>query len=170
MVTVSALATTLFLGGWRPLPIPYLSHFSTGWFPILWFILKVFAFLFVFIWLRGTLPRLRYDQFMKFGWKVLVPFSLVWILIVATIRTIQLQVSSPDRLRTYIFVIGALLVVALLAASFLPGGRKRDEPAPEPEEPRVSPFLPSLDGPPPGARRALVPASAQPTSGETTDG
>jgi len=170
MVTVSAIATTLFLGGWRPLPIPYLSHFSTGWFPIVWFMVKVVGFLFVFIWLRGTLPRLRYDQFMKLGWKRLVPFSLVWTLLVATVRTIQLQVASPDRLRTYFIVFGALLAAALLASSLLPAERKREEPPAEPDTARISPFLPSLEGPPPGARRALVPAATASTPGEPTDG
>ncbi len=67
MVTVSALATTLFLGGWRaPFGIGTLwEGANTGWWPVLWFIGKVAAALFVFIWLRGTLPRLRYDQFMR---------------------------------------------------------------------------------------------------------
>src|SRR5689334_4610924 len=70
MATVSALATTLFLGGWRPpWPISIWDGASHGYWPFLWFLTKVLLFIFVFIWLRGTLPRLRYDQFMKFGWK-----------------------------------------------------------------------------------------------------
>ena len=81
MVTVSALAATLFMGGWRaPWPISIWDGANTGWWPLLWFFLKVVVALFVFIWLRGTLPRLRYDQFMRFGWKVLVPTALLWIL------------------------------------------------------------------------------------------
>src|SRR5207247_5254762 len=72
LVTVSALATTLFLGGWRaPWPLSLWSGANTGWWPLLWFFGKLFAFVYVFIWLRGTLPRLRYDQFMRLGWKVL---------------------------------------------------------------------------------------------------
>ena len=86
MTTVSALATTLFLGGWHaPWPISMWDGANTGWWPLLWFTAKVWAFLFVFIWLRATLPRLRYDQFMALGWKVLIPVSLVWIVIVATV-------------------------------------------------------------------------------------
>ena len=57
---------------------------NEGYWPMLWFFGKVLFFIFFFIWLRGTLPRLRYDQFMKFGWKVLIPVSLVWIVAVAT--------------------------------------------------------------------------------------
>ncbi len=67
MITASALATTLFLGGWRG---PWLP-------PVVWFLLKVFAFLYVFIWLRATLPRFRYDQLMAFGWKRLLPLALL---------------------------------------------------------------------------------------------
>src|SRR5262249_4736437 len=84
LVTVSALATTLFLGGWRaPWRISLWSGANSGWWPVLWFFGKLLVFIFVFIWLRGTLPRLRYDQFMRIGWRVLIPVSLVWILAVA---------------------------------------------------------------------------------------
>ena len=100
MVTVSAVATTLFLGGWRPPPIPGLSGLDWGVFPLVWFFLKVAIFIFGFIWLRATLPRLRYDQFMQLGWKVLVPFSLGWLLVVATARAF---VTSVDRSRYSLF-------------------------------------------------------------------
>jgi NADH-quinone oxidoreductase subunit H len=84
MVTVSALATTMFFGGWRaPYPISMWDGANEGFWPVLWFLGKLIAFVFFFIWLRGTLPRLRYDQFMKLGWKVLIPASLVWIVGVA---------------------------------------------------------------------------------------
>src|SRR5262249_7210876 len=91
MVTVSALCTTLFLGGWRaPAPITtFWGGASSGWWPLLWFTIKVLLLLFVFVWLRGTMPRLRYDQFMRFGWKVLIPVNLVWILLVAELRAVQ---------------------------------------------------------------------------------
>ncbi|HST97899.1 MAG TPA: NADH-quinone oxidoreductase subunit H, partial [Geodermatophilus sp.] len=116
MVTVSALAATLFLGGWRaPWPISIWDGANSGWWPLLWFFLKVVAALFVFIWLRGTLPRLRYDQFMRFGWKVLVPTALVWILAVATMRTIAREADlSTGQVALFVGVPIALLVIAVL--------------------------------------------------------
>ncbi|MCA0146015.1 NADH-quinone oxidoreductase subunit NuoH [Blastococcus sp. LR1] len=120
MVTVSALAATLFLGGWRaPWPISIWDGANTGWWPLLWFFLKVVAALFVFIWLRGTLPRLRYDQFMRFGWKVLVPTALVWILVVATMRTVSREADlSTGQVALFVGVpVAVLVLVGLLLAS-----------------------------------------------------
>ena len=93
MATVSALATTLFLGGWAaPWGIVHVwPGANEGYWPLLWFFGKVMFFIFIFIWLRGTLPRLRYDQFMHFGWKRLIPISLLWIVAVATIRSVRLD-------------------------------------------------------------------------------
>jgi NADH-quinone oxidoreductase subunit H len=71
MIVVSALAATLFLGGWRGPVLP----------GIVWFMLKVFAMMFFFIWVRATFPRFRYDQLMKFGWKVLFPVALLNIVV-----------------------------------------------------------------------------------------
>jgi NADH-quinone oxidoreductase subunit H len=90
MVTVSALSTTLFLGGWHA-PwgfVKLYDGFNSGYWPFLWFTIKVVLLIFVFVWLRGTLPRMRYDQFMHFGWKVLIPISLVWIMVVTTMRVL----------------------------------------------------------------------------------
>ncbi len=91
MVTVSALATTLFFGGWHaPFGVQAIwSGANSGWWPVLWFVLKVIAGIFIFVWLRGTLPRMRYDQFMAFGWKVLIPINLVWILAVTSIHVLR---------------------------------------------------------------------------------
>ena len=90
MFTVSAVATTLFLGGWRaPWPLSMWDGANQGWLPLLWFMGKIVAFQFMFIWLRGTLPRYRYDQFMRFGWKFLLPASLGWIMVVATARGLR---------------------------------------------------------------------------------
>jgi NADH-quinone oxidoreductase subunit H len=73
MIAASAMATTLFLGGWQGPLLP----------PVVWFLLKVFCFIFLFVWLRATLPRFRYDQLMGFGWKVLLPAALVNVMFTA---------------------------------------------------------------------------------------
>jgi NADH-quinone oxidoreductase subunit H len=160
MVTVSALCTTLFLGGWRaPWPISLWSDANQGWWPVLWFSVKVLILLFVFVWLRGTLPRLRYDQFMRFGWKVLIPVNLVWILVLAAGR---LDVAG----RTKAFIVVAFGVV-LLATLMLWPSRKREVPSEEaaPIDPggRVGGAegfpLPPLDlevPPSPRAKRVIV--------------
>lgn len=73
MITLSAVAATFFLGGWRGPILP----------PVVWFLIKVLAFMFFFMWLRATTPRLRYDQLMAFGWKVLLPLSILNVVITA---------------------------------------------------------------------------------------
>ncbi|WP_409328703.1 NADH-quinone oxidoreductase subunit NuoH [Trujillonella humicola] len=125
MVTVSALAATLFLGGWRaPWPLSIWDGANSGWWPMLWFFLKVMAALFVFIWLRGTLPRLRYDQFMRFGWKVLVPVALVWILVVATMRTVSREADlSTGQVALFVGVPIALLLLGGLWLAGRAGNR-----------------------------------------------
>jgi NADH-quinone oxidoreductase subunit H len=80
-ITMSAITVTLFFGG-PDGPIPHIPHTQWLW-PILWFLGKTIVFLFIFVWLRAALPRLRYDQLMDLGWKRLIPLSLGWLLIVA---------------------------------------------------------------------------------------
>ena len=80
MFLMSALTTTLFLGGWLP-PLD-MAPFNLVPGPI-WFILKICFCMFVFVWVRATLPRYRYDQLMRLGWKVFLPFSLVWLVLTA---------------------------------------------------------------------------------------
>ncbi len=110
MITVSGLATTLFLGGWRaPWPISVWPDANTGWWPVLWFLGKVSILVFVFIWLRGTLPRIRYDQLMRLGWKVLIPGALAWTLMIATIRVWRRQGGS-----TGVYIVGGGIIVVLM--------------------------------------------------------
>jgi NADH-quinone oxidoreductase subunit H len=114
MITVSALATTLFLGGWHAFwPISVWSGANTGWWPVLWFMSKLAVFLFCFIWLRGTLPRIRYDQLMALGWKVLIPAALAWTLLIATLRVWRREGGSPG-----VYIIGGGILVVLLLLAF----------------------------------------------------
>jgi len=79
MITVSCLATILFFGGWHgPVFGPYVLRVLL---PVFWFCLKLFCFLFFYIWMRGTLPRFRYDQLMAFGWKFLLPLGMLNVLV-----------------------------------------------------------------------------------------
>jgi NADH-quinone oxidoreductase subunit H len=130
MATVSALATTLFLGGWHvPFWIDHVwSGANSGYWPFLWFMGKVIFFIFIFIWLRGTLPRMRYDQFMAFGWKRLIPFSLIWIVAVAAIRTASLD-GGVDR--KYLLIGLGVAVVLFLGVFFF--GEQQAEEDPEHE-------------------------------------
>ena len=127
MVTVSAMATTLFLGGgtW-PWPLTFLN--SNGWLQFVAFLIKMFIFLFVFIWLRGTLPRMRYDQFMRLGWKVLVPVSLLWILLIFAVRTWRNSGGSTVAL---LVAVGIGVAVVLMIAFLVPDRRGPSEPVVE---------------------------------------
>jgi NADH-quinone oxidoreductase subunit H len=87
---------------------------NTGWWPLLWFVAKVWTFMFLFFWLRGTLPRMRYDQFMALGWKVLIPVSLAWIMIVASTRSLRNQ--GYGQLTTGLITVGAVVALILLFA------------------------------------------------------
>ncbi|CAN5566181.1 hypothetical protein BH24ACT11_BH24ACT11_06790 [soil metagenome] len=127
MVTMSALATTLFLGGWAaPWPLSMWEGANSGLWPMLWFLGKVVGFLFFFIWLRGTLPRMRYDQFMKLGWKVLIPLSLAWIVAVSAVRVVRLQGGIDLR---WIIITGVVIALAVLALAFIPEGADPQEGA-----------------------------------------
>jgi NADH-quinone oxidoreductase subunit H len=134
MVTVSALATTLFLGGWHaPFGVTSLwAGANSGWWPILWFVGKLLVFLFFFIWLRGTLPRLRYDQFMQLGWKILIPTSLLWLLMVATVRALNTRYDFDVRQVSLYVAVGFAVVIALSFVWDLFAARKRDDDEPEP--------------------------------------
>jgi NADH-quinone oxidoreductase subunit H len=116
IIAVSALATTLFLGGYHALPgLGFTEQWLGGSFTVVWFFAKVLLFFFIFVWLRGTLPRLRYDQFMKFGWKVLIPVSLAWIMVVSTLRVMSQQGSSRFVILSFTFSV-VLIYLAITSA------------------------------------------------------
>ena len=144
IVTVSALATTLFLGGYHAPPgLGFTENWLGGWFTAIWFLLKVVTFFFVFVWLRGTLPRLRYDQFMQFGWKVLIPASILWILVVATLRVLSLENAST----AVVVGFASIVIVFILAINvgFENVKKKKDSEVPEGDNKDIPNFpVPSL--------------------------
>ena len=129
MVTVSALATTLFLGGWRaPFGIAQVwEGANTGYWPVLWFLGKTLGFIFMFVWLRGTLPRMRYDQFMTFGWKILIPAALAWTIAVAFIRKLRNEDMINMQFLSYVALAAGVMLVA---SFFIPEKKERIEPEP----------------------------------------
>jgi NADH-quinone oxidoreductase subunit H len=179
MATVSALATTLFLGGWRaPWPLSAINDgmFNEGYWPVLWFLGKVLGFIFMFIWLRGTLPRLRYDQFMKFGWKRLIPVSLAWIVAVAVIRYLSVN-GGIDR--TWL-IAGLAVLAVVFAALFFVGGKEpeAEETSERPEHARPTGAfpVPPMELPAPRVARAsamtgggFTPSAGPGTPGSTTE-
>ena len=125
IIAVSSLATTLFLGGPSAPPgFGFTESWLGGWFTFIWFFLKVLGFFFFFVWLRGTLPRLRYDQFMKFGWKVLIPVNVAWILVVATLRLLTQQGASQFVIAAFT---GGVVLAVLLAMSVYDSTKKKAE-------------------------------------------
>ena len=99
-MTVAAVATTLWLGGWRG-PAP---TFLAWLWPLVWFLGKVLLIVYGYIWVRATLPRFRYDRLMAFGWKLLIPWGLVWVLLTGAV------VVLPD-----IYGKGAIVTAGLVA-------------------------------------------------------
>ncbi|GLZ80723.1 NADH-quinone oxidoreductase subunit H [Actinorhabdospora filicis] len=160
MFTVSAMCTTLFLGGWRaPWPISIWGAANTGFWPLLWFMGKLVLLMFFFVWLRGTMPRLRYDQFMRLGWKVLIPLNLVWILVVAGIRVSSEQEAGTAKT----LIIGGVILLAVGVIFFYP--RRKQYQAPAVADLGVGGFpVPPLDlKVPPSPRTKKIAASREAT-------
>ncbi|MEY3430556.1 MAG: hypothetical protein RJB30_488 [Actinomycetota bacterium] len=137
IIAVSALATTLFLGGPAAPPgLGFTESWLGGWFTFVWFMLKVIGFFFLFVWLRGTLPRLRYDQFMKFGWKVLIPVNVAWIVVVATLRLMTQEGASQFLIAAFT---GGVVLAVLIATSLYESSKKRNE--------ELARFVPEMPAP-----------------------
>jgi NADH-quinone oxidoreductase subunit H len=113
MITVSAVGVTLFLGGWHG---PQFDVVRWFW-PLLWFLIKLYVVIFCLIWIRATVPRFRYDRLMNFGWKVLIPIGLLWILITAA--AIELPNVYSDWRAAALIASGTVLVIVILLPLFV---------------------------------------------------
>ncbi|MGH2580623.1 MAG: complex I subunit 1/NuoH family protein, partial [Actinomycetota bacterium] len=126
MVVVSSIAVTLFLGGWRG---PHPTFLAWLW-PLLWFIVKVVAIVYLYIWVRLTLPRIRYDRLMSFGWKFLIPFGLLWVLATAAVVVLPDVYGRGTLFTGALIVAGAVFVVLLVWPLVAPGRRPAEETPP----------------------------------------
>jgi NADH-quinone oxidoreductase subunit H len=118
VITMSAAVVTMFFGGPTGPLFGLEGSFGGALLGVLYFAIKVFVFMFVFVWLRGTLPRLKYDRLMDLGWKVLLPVGLVWVLATATIVVAQ-ESLTQDVVRQYVFIAaGVVLAIFLLSWLF----------------------------------------------------
>jgi NADH-quinone oxidoreductase subunit H len=124
VLTVSAVATTAFLGG----PDGPAPDFLPWLWPILWFVAKVYLFVFLFIWLRATLPRLRFDRLMSFGWKVLIPVAFGWVAVTAVVLVVDFRISRQAQLIAIGVVVALLLLSFLLPSSAKETGGDRTAP------------------------------------------
>jgi NADH-quinone oxidoreductase subunit H len=177
MVTVSALATTMFLGGWRaPVPISLWHGANAGWWPLLWFVAKVVLCIFVFVWLRGTLPRMRYDQFMHLGWKVLIPINLGWIMAISAEHVLRDRGWPTWKAIAVVLIPVLLVILVVLTAMEGSAARRRAQiAAADATDARLGPAfpIPPMDLRVPRAPklvRAGAPAAVLDQKGSDDDG
>lgn len=166
MATVSAVATTLFLGGYlTPWPLNNIEFLNNPWFGPLWFVIKVQLFFSFFVWLRGSLPRFRYDQFMDLGWKKLIPISLYWIMGLGIVQTVR---AEGIVLPSWALGIGVGLILVLLIFGFWPEKKPQVKPSAATEEP-FDAFAGGYPVPPPLGQQLPELAAAVVTSETETD-
>jgi NADH-quinone oxidoreductase subunit H len=125
VITTSAIAVTLFLGGWRGPIIP----FARPVWPIVYFMGKMGALIFVFIWARATLPRLRYDRLMNIGWKIFIPAGLAWVMITAAMAVLPQELDRGTLIAWIgpIFGLAALIALAKVTRDNLAALRPKEE-------------------------------------------
>lgn len=132
VVTFSAVMVTLFFGG------PQGPLFGPGWLqavlPSFYFLAKLAGFLFVFVWLRGTLPRFRYDRLMDLGWKVLLPFGLVWVMASGVIVVVQDTVEQAILFRLAAVAVGAAVVLLVVVPAVARALGRDEEPGEPPSD------------------------------------
>lgn len=169
MINVSAIAATLFMGGWRapwhPSWVGY-EALNSGILPPLWLILKIWLLMFVFVWVRGSLLRFRYDQFMRFGWKVLIPAGLGWIAFYAIGR--QIFADWGRDLDTYDAVAGAVgILLTIAVVGFVSDAKeaRAGQPEDDDEPTQIDAFADGYPVPP-LPHQSLPPS---PRSGRTVD-
>lgn len=144
MFNVSAVCTTLFLGGWSAGPLTMIwEGADSGWWPVLWFVTKVWACMFFMIWTRGTLVRFRYDQFMRFGWKFLIPVALAWFVLVAIVQ--GLRAFTDMDAQQLLLGLSVICVVTMVVLFFWPESKSDKE---EPESDKFDAFAGGYPVPP----------------------
>lgn len=122
MLNLSMVATTVFFGGWRAGPVLtwifslWGGDPNVGWLPMLWFIGKIWIFMAVFVWVRGSALRFRYDQFMHLGWKGLIPAALIWLAIVMTV--IGINVVYPINVTSVLIILSTGFAIIMLIWAF----------------------------------------------------
>ncbi|WP_083966672.1 NADH-quinone oxidoreductase subunit NuoH [Demequina globuliformis] len=168
MINVSAVAATLFLGGWHapwPMDWPGGEFLNSAWLGPVWLILKIWLLMFFFVWVRGSLLRFRYDQFMKFGWKVLIPVGLGWLVFFSVGR--QIFDSWGRDLAVYDAVaglVGILLTISVI--SFIKDAKEAKKPEETEPEPEVLDAFAGGYPVPPLPHQTLPPS---PRSGRTVE-
>lgn len=155
---VSAVAVTMFLGGYKaPWPWDFMNPVTgSPWWGILWFTLKVWFLFWIFVWVRGTQVRFRYDQFMNLGWKVLIPVGFVWMIAVAWIKALPVFFGFNSQ---QIMIAVAVVCVVLLVIVMLIPIKKAKPPVDKPFDPMADGFpVPPLPGQvlPPSPRSGLL--------------
>ncbi|HHW82853.1 MAG TPA: NADH-quinone oxidoreductase subunit NuoH [Actinomycetales bacterium] len=173
LLNVAMVTTTVFLGGWlAPWPFNQLGIMSGGWWGMFWFIAKMWLIAAIFVWIRGTLLRVRYDQLMKLGWKILIPVALVWLVAVAVVQ----GVMAFTDIQQSTFLIGIAVAFGIVILALLLWPEKKEVAAVEEAEEVFDPYaggypIPPMPGQqlPPSPRRRRREAALAMSTEEASD-